>query len=43
MAIFRASRARPVYRLVEVCQPTIRREYTSVTKATYTHPEKVRT
>lgn len=30
-------------RLVEVCQPTMRREFTSVTKATYTHPEKVGT
>lgn len=32
-----------MYRLVEVCQPTMRGEFTSVTKATYTHPEKVGT
>lgn len=42
--MFRASRARSVYRLVKVvCRPTIRREFTSVTKATYTHPDNVRT
>lgn len=33
-AISRASRARSVYRLVEVCQPMILREYTSIMKAT---------
>ena len=39
----RASRARSVYRLVKVvCQSTIRREFTSVTKAMYTHPDNVR-
>ena len=43
MPMFKASKARSVYRLVKVCQPTIRREFTSVTKATYTHPDNVRT
>ena len=32
-----------MYRLVEVCQPMMRREYTSVTNAAYTHPDSVRT
>lgn len=31
--ISRASRARVVCRLVETCQPTIRREYMSITNA----------
>ena len=43
-AILRASRARSVRTGRQVvCQPMILREYTSVMKATQTHPEKART
>lgn len=39
--MFNASRARSVYRFFDSCQPTIRRENTSMTNAAYTHPENV--
>ncbi|SLA11601.1 Uncharacterised protein [Mycobacteroides abscessus subsp. abscessus] len=38
----KASNARSVCIVVETCQPTTTREYTSRMNAAYTHPEWVR-
>ena len=41
--MFNASKARSVYKFVDSCQPTTRRENTSSTNEAYTHPECVLT